>query len=128
MDATLRPWLLEVNGQPSLTGDTPLDYKVKSTVLADLLNMIGVRHDRASLSEAAARYRAPSPSYWLRGRNKADAAKMYELLNLESQQEYERRRGWVRAFPFAGGVAHKPLFGITRDINMHMCRRAAEEQ
>lgn len=39
---TLRPWLLEVNLSPSLGIDTPLDTRVKSAMLTDLLTLIGV--------------------------------------------------------------------------------------
>lgn len=42
IDNTLRPWLLEVNLSPSLGIDTPLDTKVKSAMLTDLLTLIGI--------------------------------------------------------------------------------------
>lgn len=43
IDAALKPWLMEVNFAPSLNTDSPLDLKVKSQVLADLFNLIGVK-------------------------------------------------------------------------------------
>lgn len=42
IDNTLRPWLLEVNLSPSLGTDTPLDVKVKSAMLTDLLTLVGI--------------------------------------------------------------------------------------
>lgn len=42
IDNTLKPWLLEVNLSPSLGIDTPLDAKVKSSLLADLLTLAGL--------------------------------------------------------------------------------------
>lgn len=42
IDADLKPWLLEVNLSPSLGCDTPLDTKIKSAMLADLLTLIGL--------------------------------------------------------------------------------------
>lgn len=39
IDAELKPWLLEVNLSPSLTCDSLLDFKVKSHLLADFLNL-----------------------------------------------------------------------------------------
>uniref|UniRef100_A0A5K3FN36 Tubulin--tyrosine ligase-like protein 5 n=1 Tax=Mesocestoides corti TaxID=53468 RepID=A0A5K3FN36_MESCO len=42
VDENLRPWLLEVNLSPSLACDTPLDFKVKSNMLSDLLNLAGI--------------------------------------------------------------------------------------
>jgi tubulin polyglutamylase TTLL5 len=43
IDCDLRPWLLEVNFAPSLACDTQFDLGVKSTVLSDMFNMVGLR-------------------------------------------------------------------------------------
>merc|ERR1719382_2223098 len=42
LDAEARPWLLEVNLDPALRTESPLDLKVKSRMLLDLLNLVGV--------------------------------------------------------------------------------------
>lgn len=42
IDDTLKPWLLEVNLSPSLGIDTPLDAKVKASLLTDLLTLVGI--------------------------------------------------------------------------------------
>uniref|UniRef100_A0A182LYQ2 Tubulin--tyrosine ligase-like protein 5 n=1 Tax=Anopheles culicifacies TaxID=139723 RepID=A0A182LYQ2_9DIPT len=42
IDDMLKPWLLEVNLSPSLGCDTPLDTKVKASMLTDLLTMVGI--------------------------------------------------------------------------------------
>jgi len=42
IDKNLKPWLLEVNVCPSLNSSSPLDRKIKHTLLSDLLNLIGV--------------------------------------------------------------------------------------
>lgn len=42
IDSELKPWLLEVNLSPSLACDTPLDTRVKSALLVDLLTLIGL--------------------------------------------------------------------------------------
>ena len=42
IDDTLRPWLMEVNLSPSLACDSPLDWKVKSHMMCDLLTLVGV--------------------------------------------------------------------------------------
>ncbi len=47
LDSELKPWLLEVNLSPSLACESPLDLTIKSNLLADTFNMIGVRkYDR----------------------------------------------------------------------------------
>ena len=42
IDSDLKPWLLEVNLSPSLNCDTALDMKIKSAMLCDLLNLVGI--------------------------------------------------------------------------------------
>lgn len=43
IDSAHKPWLLEVNLSPSLNWDSPIDLKIKSNLIADLLNLTGVR-------------------------------------------------------------------------------------
>ncbi len=43
VDSDLKPWLLEVNLSPSLATDSPLDLTIKSTLLSDVFNLVGVR-------------------------------------------------------------------------------------
>ena len=42
LDEKLNPWLMEVNLNPSLNCDSKLDLKVKSKLLTDIFNIIGV--------------------------------------------------------------------------------------
>jgi len=42
LDAHAKPWLLEVNLDPSLRTESPLDLKIKSQMLIDLLNIVGM--------------------------------------------------------------------------------------
>jgi len=42
VDANLRPWLLEVNVQPSLSSSSPLDKRIKTTLISDVFNIIGI--------------------------------------------------------------------------------------
>lgn len=42
LDSDLRPWLLEVNLNPSLNCDTDLDLKIKTSVMTDIFNIIGL--------------------------------------------------------------------------------------
>ena len=42
LDSDLRPWLLEVNVLPSLSASSPLDKRIKTTLLTDIFNTIGV--------------------------------------------------------------------------------------
>jgi hypothetical protein len=42
LDSDAKPWLLEVNLDPALKTDSPLDLRIKSNMLVDLLNIIAV--------------------------------------------------------------------------------------
>lgn len=41
LDDKLSPWLLEVNVCPSLSSSSPLDRKIKTTLISDILNLLG---------------------------------------------------------------------------------------
>ena len=43
IDDLFQVWLMEVNFAPSLTADSALDYQIKSKVLTDMLNLIGLK-------------------------------------------------------------------------------------
>jgi len=42
LDSKLKPWLLEVNISPSLSSSSPMDKKIKTILICDTLNLIGV--------------------------------------------------------------------------------------
>ena len=60
LDETLRPWLLEVNHSPSFNVDSPLDHRVKTGVLGDLLKALRLqpRDRRAWMAEERRRQKA----------------------------------------------------------------------
>lgn len=52
IDSELKPWVLEVNMSPSLQTDSPLDFKIKASLLTDTLNLLGIRKfDRKTQSK-----------------------------------------------------------------------------
>lgn len=42
IDSDLKPWLVEVNLSPSLACESNLDMQIKSTLIAETLNLVGV--------------------------------------------------------------------------------------
>ena len=46
LDAKCKPYLLEVNHNPSLSADSPLDEKVKSELIRDTINLLGLTKRR----------------------------------------------------------------------------------
>lgn len=52
LDATLKPWLIEVNISPSLMGSSPLDRRIKGLLMADIFNLVGFQFPSVSPSNA----------------------------------------------------------------------------
>eukprot|EP00597_Dinobryon_sp_UTEXLB2267_P010034 CAMPEP_0170104660 /NCGR_PEP_ID=MMETSP0020_2-20130122/4274_1 /TAXON_ID=98059 /ORGANISM="Dinobryon sp., Strain UTEXLB2267" /LENGTH=857 /DNA_ID=CAMNT_0010328565 /DNA_START=495 /DNA_END=3068 /DNA_ORIENTATION=+ len=64
LDSSLTPHLLEVNVSPSLMGSSPLDKKIKGTVIADIFHIVGFYpHDHTLLK----RYSRPQSASHLTG-------------------------------------------------------------
>jgi len=42
IDSEFKPWLMEINLNPSLNVDTKLDYKIKSMLISDILTLVGI--------------------------------------------------------------------------------------
>lgn len=61
IDKNLKPWLIEINLSPSLAPDSPLDLEIKSNLMADTFNLIGVKKfDRKKESENKVKNRMKS--------------------------------------------------------------------
>lgn len=45
LDSYMNPWLLEVNTSPSFATDSKLDYELKSKVLTEVLNIVGINRE-----------------------------------------------------------------------------------
>ena len=43
IDSHLKPWILEANLSPSLATDSPLDYSIKTNLMTDTFNLIGIK-------------------------------------------------------------------------------------
>jgi tubulin polyglutamylase TTLL4 len=43
IDEDLKPWLLEVNILPSLSSSSPMDKKIKTSLMCDILTLIGIK-------------------------------------------------------------------------------------
>nr|XP_018905495.1 PREDICTED: tubulin polyglutamylase TTLL5-like isoform X2 [Bemisia tabaci] len=116
VDSDLKPWLLEVNLSPSLGCDSPLDTKIKSAMLADLLTLVGLPAVDPMVSRPATKYRPYSAFVSRREkledslalpRMKKSTASATALSPDESRlirnvrAQYERRGGFNRIFPSA---------------------------
>lgn len=66
LDSNFKPYILEVNFSPSLSADSPLDYHIKSNLLVDTLNIVGIKKN---LRKRAAGIQS-KPFVYLHGKNK----------------------------------------------------------
>lgn len=113
IDDTLKPWLLEVNLSPSLGIDTPLDAKVKASLMTDLLTLVGIPAltplTRAAYDTKWSRFKANTVGRkTVSSEHLSQYKKSNMLTNLTSEElrivrnaraQYARRGGFVRIYP-----------------------------
>lgn len=46
LDSNLKPYILEVNHAPSFSCDSPLDFKIKKTLICDTIQMLNLSRIR----------------------------------------------------------------------------------
>eukprot|EP00931_Biecheleriopsis_adriatica_P043832 TRINITY_DN25047_c0_g1_i2.p1 TRINITY_DN25047_c0_g1~~TRINITY_DN25047_c0_g1_i2.p1 ORF type:complete len:1120 (-),score=230.23 TRINITY_DN25047_c0_g1_i2:276-3635(-) len=71
VDEGLKPWLLEVNLSPSMQAESPLDWQIKSSLIADAFNLVGI----CATDRAAAPKPPPRSSYAQQPRQDKGAGK-----------------------------------------------------
>lgn len=120
IDDTLKPWLLEVNLTPSLGCDSPLDVRLKSALISDLLTLVGIsaidpilkpqrnHHNNtfANLSKRLINCRRVHSAEILTQKKINKTINRKNNLTCEQQRivssakaQFERRGGFVRIFP-----------------------------
>jgi len=128
IDSELKPWLIEVNTFPSFNTDSPIDSMVKSTVLCDTLNLVGLRMESL---EKSSKSRGEEDLQKGKKRNIAALETLNEkncihILNTEdwemlfdSEEELYRRGGFELLFPLTENIAnYKKFFEIERYNNV----------
>lgn len=106
IDNTLKPWLLEVNLSPSLAIDTPLDTKVKSSLLTDLLTMVGIpvvssvpQPPKTGKWSRAKTTSTPADANLIGRRTSTGLSSEALRMVKNARSQYGRRGGFVRIFP-----------------------------
>lgn len=130
IDSDLKPWLLEVNLSPSLATDSPLDLNIKSNLIADTLNIVGIRfYDRKKecLSKLRARIRARTnqlKQFDQKKKRIQEGAKgesinftKFKLAISDLVEESARMKNFVRIFPCEGCDFYERFFLIKRNSN-----------
>lgn len=125
LDTNLKPWLLEVNLSPSMNTDSPLDLYIKSNLVSDALNLVGVRaFDRRKESNTKIKSRIKAKQNLSKTKintkkqesRKIDESK-YKSLFLETLEETLRMGRFNRIFPFNGSEVYDVFFKMPRKAN-----------
>ncbi len=136
LDEELKPWLMEVNLSPSLACESPLDHQIKSNLIADLLTLVGVRQfdrrkdgayrGRTTQAPMVGKKRIPvkGRSVDRVGEEELKLGNMYKKIAqippkyremlIDTLEENERRRNFVRIYPAKGTDLYDNLFEVTR--------------
>jgi hypothetical protein len=133
LDSNLKPWLLEVNLSPSLATDSPLDLKIKSNLISDTLNLVGIRqYDRKKecLNKLKARIRArknqmKSSEPKSKTSTRAETSSLSEKISFSKfkgfisdlLEEESRLGNFVRIFPSEGSEKYEKFFLFKRKSN-----------
>jgi len=122
IDSDLKPWLIEVNLSPSLNTEAPIDMKIKSAMISDLLSVVGIPAidpvlKRAQFNQKINNLTQDDTSKKLNQRNVSAETRRYAAIRLaastsslsqelskmirDAKEQNARRKGWVRIFPTA---------------------------
>ena len=123
VDTKLKPWLLEVNLNPSLGVDSQLDLKIKSNLLADIFTLVGVS---TSDQREAAQYMKNNSLFATNNpyddSNKQDNGKKLRHTELaiisETRDEIQRAQRFKIIYPTYNASMYKPFFDEDRPNNV----------
>lgn len=127
LDAQARPWLIEVNLDPSLKGNETVDLRVKSHMLLDLLNLVGVPSAAEPEAEGVEAVSGPAGC---EAENATEAARAERRRRREEESvrhvnlEYERSKhgGWRRLFPSKRSAEYLHLLERQGEETLHGLR------
>ena len=117
IDSGLRPWLLEVNVCPSLSSSSPLDKRIKTSLMCDIFNMVGVvPFDRKVVgkdgggSTGKGRHRAVAELAECRDLTEYPMTEDDWKILLETDEESSRSGHFERIFPLRRNVDYFEQF------------------
>lgn len=139
VDEQLKPWLLEVNIFPSLSSSSPLDKRIKTKLIADVLTLVGLHPFSHELVERAAKEESLKRLQSIKPRQPAvttsrdvqsiQAAALKDLgeaewrLILDAHDEHARRGGLERIYPTADArERYAQYFSSPRYSNLVLAR------
>jgi hypothetical protein len=111
IDDKMEPWLLEVNLTPAMSCDSPLDQKVKSNCIADLLSLAGVVNIEARNTSDVTTKKA----HMAYGGNPGDSLSqmMKNRAPLQPKQDFNKSSGGQLSFSVISEIYQKALISNT---------------
>ena len=122
IDENLKPWLIEVNVCPSLNNSTPLDKRIKTSLICDIFNLLGYTpYDKKQLEKEVEKYK-------IEGKPKRSTRRKEDIEDLNAEncidklsaedwnilfefdEEFHRRGDFERIFPNKSNVAKYSKF------------------
>jgi tubulin polyglutamylase TTLL5 len=118
IDQNLHPWLIEVNLSPSLSCDALLDLRIKSNLLADIYNMVGVQpFNFGQMKERIVESKMPkTPS------------EMEDEIVTETEEEFSRVKNFDVLYPTADSRVYDDFFIRKKRMNDLMIDRLIRDE
>jgi len=112
-DENYKPWLMEVNLSPSLSCDSPLDHKIKATLVSDIFNLVGVVPCPLQDSD---RWKEDEKVVVHPG-EKDDVLRIVN-------EEQQRKGGWLRVYPSKNCQKYDVFKETLTPLNQSICQSA----
>ena len=127
-DAAAKPWLLEVNCDPQMTIDSPLDLRIKSAMLVNALNVVGMPMPPAEADAGAGATSggsgsgaslAPTPIHHSPDHaEEREGREQATLRDVNAELVRSQGSGWRRLLPSAcSSSGYRPLLAAERSLN-----------
>jgi len=121
IDQDLKPWLLEVNVLPSMSSSSMFDKRVKTTVICDLLTLVGIRgYDKKKVHEDQDFEKPVDKKSYSSIKLIPKAFKGNEKLTMDEynliadqEDEFSRKGNFSRIFPLAANVDYYEKFFLS---------------
>ena len=122
IDNELTPWLLEVNILPSLSSSSPMDKKIKTMLMCDILTLIGIfPYSKADLAQEKTMKNSYRNILSLAESNSLEDYVLSEddlQILLDCEEENHRTGNFKRIFPLKENIdAYSAYFDVVRYNN-----------
>ncbi|OQR92907.1 tubulin-tyrosine ligase family [Achlya hypogyna] len=123
LDASLRPWLLEVNVFPSMSSSSPMDKRIKTTLVCDTFQLVGLPacNIDAALEEAKKRRGSVRRSKSLAKPEKPEMPEEDDWIQ-QLQGEEARMGHFRRIFPTPTTLCYLQYFETPRQSNAALAK------